>query len=52
MNTPTPDTKDIPKRPSIEGRVSIMRKTYWSQRYAQIKDCIFSYKKDRNDNQV
>ena len=47
MNTP-----DIPARISIEGRVMIMRKTYWSQRFAQIKDAIFSYKKDKSDTNV
>ena len=35
------------QRQQIEGNVQIKRKTTWVTRYAQIRDSIFTYKKDR-----
>jgi len=34
------------KRMSISGQVTLQRKSYWVTRYAEIKDSLFSYKKD------
>jgi hypothetical protein len=48
----TPQVIEVPPRKSIEGRVYIMRKSYWSVRHAQIKDAYFSYKKDKSSSDV
>ena len=34
------------KRMSIQGAVQVKRGNTWVQRYASIKECVFSYKKD------
>ena len=36
-------------RQQIEGKVMIKRKTDWVTRYAQIRESIFQYKKDKYD---
>ena len=34
------------KRSSIQGAVQLKRGSSWVQRFASIKECVFSYKKD------
>ena len=36
------------KRKTIEGTVILKRKAYWVKRYAQIKDNMFQYKKEKS----
>ena len=36
----------LKKRLSIEGTITVMRKSRWVTRYASIKECIFSYRKN------
>lgn len=33
---------------SINGQVTLQRKSYWVSRFAEIKEGIFTYRKDRN----
>ena len=40
------DPNQALKRMQISGQVTLQRKTYWVTRFAQIKESIFSYKKD------
>ena len=45
----SPDPNQRIQRQSIEGMVTLQSKSHWVVRYAQIKECIFSYKKTKSD---
>jgi len=37
------------KRMYIKGQVTLQRKSYWVTRFAEIKDSVFSYRKDKSE---
>jgi len=43
------DNRQPVQRQQVEGKVQIKRKTDWVTRYAQIRESIFQYKKDKYD---
>ena len=40
------------KRKSIEGEVTLKRKSHWVKRYAKVEKCVFSYTQSQNDNKI
>ena len=40
------------KRMYIKGQVTLQRKSYWVTRFAEIKDSVFSYRKDKSKSLI